>query len=91
VNALTGAPTTIAYTQGNAWTTPNGADAMTLNEGLARDPPKTRRFRLLVPVLILLALALLAMLPGILTYIGDRPGDEPVQKSLERFPTYEGR
>jgi hypothetical protein len=64
---------------------------MTLNEGLARDPPKTRRFRLLAPVLILLALALLAMLPGILMYIGDGPDDEPVQRSVERFPTYESR
>jgi hypothetical protein len=64
---------------------------MTLNEGLARDPPKMRHFRLLAPVLILLALALLAMLPGILIYIGDGQDDEPVQRNLDRFPTYEGR
>jgi hypothetical protein len=63
---------------------------MTLNDGIARDPPNTRRFRLLAPVLILLALALLAMLPGILIQIGERQDDAPVQ-SIERFLTYEGR
>jgi hypothetical protein len=62
---------------------------MTLNEGIARDPPKTRRFRRLAPVLVLLALALLALVPGILIHIGDRPDDEPVQ-SNEPF-VYEGR
>ncbi len=63
---------------------------MPLNEGIARDPPKTRRFRLLAPVLVLLALALLALVPGILIHIGDRPDDEPAQ-SIDRLMTYEGR
>jgi hypothetical protein len=63
---------------------------MTLNDAIARDPPKTRRFRLLAPVLILLGLALLAMLPGILIHLGDGPDDEPAQK-IEQFLTYEGR
>jgi hypothetical protein len=63
---------------------------MTLNDGIARDPPKTRRFRLLAPVLILLGLALLAMLPGILMQVGEGQHDEPVQ-SIDRFLTYEGR
>lgn len=63
---------------------------MTLNDAIARDPPKTRRFRLLAPVLVLLALALLAMVPGILIHIGDDPDDEPVQ-NIEQFLTYEGR
>jgi hypothetical protein len=63
---------------------------MTLNDAIARDPPRTRRFRLLAPVLILLALALLAMAPGILSHIGDSTDDEPVQ-SIDRFVTYEGR
>jgi hypothetical protein len=64
--------------------------AMTLNDEIVRDRPKTRRFRLLAPVLILLALALLAMVPGILIHIGDSPGHEPVQ-DIDRFLTYEGR
>jgi hypothetical protein len=64
--------------------------AMTLNDAIARDRPRTGRFRLLAPVLILLGLALLAMVPGILIHIGDRPDDEPVQ-SIEQFLTYEGR
>jgi hypothetical protein len=63
---------------------------MTLNDAIARDPPKTRRLRLLAPVLILLALALLAMVPGILIHIGDSPDDEPVP-SLDRLMPYEGR
>lgn len=63
---------------------------MTLNDGIARDPPKTRRFRLLAPVLILLGLVLLAIMPGILIHIGDSPDDGPVQ-SIDRFLTYEGR
>jgi hypothetical protein len=63
---------------------------MTLNDAIARDPPRTRRFRLLAPVLILLGLALLAMAPGILSHIGASPDDEPVQ-SIDRFVTYEGR
>jgi hypothetical protein len=68
----------------------DGADAMTLNEGIARDPPKTRRFRLLAPVLVLLGLALLALVPGILVYIGDKPDGEPAQ-SIHRLLGYEGR
>jgi hypothetical protein len=63
---------------------------MTLNDGIARDPPKTRRFRLLAPVLVLLGLALLAMVPGLLIDIGDGPDDGPVQ-SIGRLLTYEGR
>ena len=63
---------------------------MTLNDGIARDPPKTRRFRLLAPVVILLGLALLAMLPGILIQVGERQDNEPVQ-SIDRLLTYEGR
>jgi hypothetical protein len=63
---------------------------MTLNDGIARDPPKTRRFRLLAPVLILLGLALLAMLPGILIHVGESQNDEPVQ-SIDQLLTYEGR
>ena len=62
---------------------------MTLNEGIVRDPPKTRRFRRLAPVLVLLALALLALVPGILIHIGDGLDEEPDQ-SLEPF-VYEGR
>ena len=63
---------------------------MTLNEGLARDPPRTRRFRLLAPVLILLALLFLALMPGILIHTGERADDEPAQ-DIDRFLTYEGR
>ena len=63
---------------------------MTLNDGIARDPPKTRRFRLLAPVVILLGLALLAMLPGILIQVGENQDDAPVQ-SIDRSLTYEGR
>ena len=63
---------------------------MTLTDEIARDPPKTRRFRLLAPVLILLGLALLAMVPGILIHIGNGSDDQPVQ-SIEQFLTYEGR
>ena len=53
-------------------------------------PPKTRRFRLLAPVLVLLGLALLALVPGILIRIGDRPQDAPAQR-IDGFMTYEGR
>ena len=63
---------------------------MTLNEGIARDPPNTRRLRWLAPVLILLGLALLALLPGILIQIGENQHDVPDQ-SIDRFLTYEGR
>ena len=63
---------------------------MTLNEGIARDPPRTRRLRLLAPVLILLALLFLALVPGILIHISERAENEPAQE-IERFLTYEGR
>jgi hypothetical protein len=63
---------------------------MTLNDAIARDPPRRRRLRLLAPVLILLALALLAMAPGILSQIGGSPDDEPAQ-SVDQIMTYEGR
>jgi hypothetical protein len=63
---------------------------MSLKDRIARAPPQRRRVRLLVPVLILLALALLAMVPGILIHMGDSPDDEPVQ-SLDRLMPYEGR
>jgi hypothetical protein len=63
---------------------------MTLNDRIARAPPKTRRFLLLAPVLILLGLALLAMVPGILIHLADRPQHEPAQ-SIEGLLTYQGR
>jgi hypothetical protein len=63
---------------------------MTLTQAIARDPPKTRRFRLLAPVLILLGLALLALVPGILIHLGDSPRDAPAQR-IDGFMTYEGR
>jgi hypothetical protein len=63
---------------------------MTLNDRIARAPPRTTRFLVLAPVLILLGLALLAMVPGILIHIADKPEHEPAQ-DIERFLTYEGR
>jgi hypothetical protein len=63
---------------------------MTLTEALARDPPRTRRFRLLAPLLVLLCLALLAMLPGLLIHMSaDQQGPEP--QSIQGFVTYQGR
>ena len=60
---------------------------MTLTEGIAREPPKTRRFRLLAPLLVLLCLALLAMAPGLLVHIcADE--QEPEAQSVEEFLTY---
>lgn len=72
------------------WTNSNGADAMTLTKALARDPPRTRRFRLLAPLLVLLCLALLALVPGLLVHIGAN-GRQPVVQSIDEFVTYEGR
>jgi hypothetical protein len=72
------------------WTTSDGADVMTLTQGIARDPPKTRRFRMLAPVLVLLGLALLALVPGILIHVADSPRDAPVQR-IDGFMTYQGR
>jgi hypothetical protein len=63
---------------------------MTLNDRIARAPPRTRRFLLLAPVLILLGLALLAMVPGILIHLANGPQYEPEQ-SVEGLLTYEGR
>jgi hypothetical protein len=63
---------------------------MTLTRAIARDPPKTRRFRLIAPVLVLLGLALLAMVPGILVHLGNG-ANEPQEQSLDRLVTYEGR
>jgi hypothetical protein len=72
------------------WTTSDGADVMTLTQGIARDPPKTRRFRMLAPVLVLLGLALLALVPGMLIQLADRPHDAPAQR-IDGFMTYQGR
>ena len=63
---------------------------MTLTQAIARDPPKTRRFRLLAPLLVVLGLALLALVPGILIHIGDGP-HEALPQRIDGFMTYEGR
>ena len=78
------------------WTSTDGADVMTLTQGIARDPPRTRRFRLLAPVLVLLGLALLALVPGILIHVGDRSHDAPridglPAQRIDGFMTYQGR
>ena len=52
--------------------------------------PGSRRFRLLVPVLVLLGLALLVLGPGILIHMRDRPHNRPAQR-MDGFMTYEGR
>ena len=63
---------------------------MTPTEAIARDPPRTRRFRLLAPLLVLLCLALLAMLPGLLVHIA-ADGQGPAVQRIDKFVTYEGR
>jgi hypothetical protein len=52
--------------------------------------PGSRRFRLLVPVLVLLGLALLVLAPGILIHMRDGPHNGPAQR-MGGFMTYEGR
>jgi hypothetical protein len=63
---------------------------MPLNHEIARDPPRTRRFRLIAPVLVLLCLALLAMAPGMLVHIsaGEHDGAAP---SIGWLRAYDGR
>lgn len=63
---------------------------MTLTKAIARDPPRTRRFRLLAPLLVLLGLAVLAMVPGLLVHISAYE-QEPAVQSIDEFVTYEGR
>lgn len=63
---------------------------MTLTEAIARDPPRTRRFRLLAPLLVLLCLAALAILPGVLFHNSADDQDREPQ-SIEGFVTYQGR
>ena len=90
VNAFTGVQLSVPYIGGIMWISTHGADVMTLTQAIARDPPKTRRFRLLAPLLVLLGLALLALVPGILIHLGDRPHDAPPQR-INGFMTYQGR
>ena len=90
VNAFTGVQLSVPYIGGIMWISTHGADVMTLTQAIARDPPKTRRFRLLAPLLVLLGLALLALVPGILIHLGDSPHNAPAQR-IEGFMTYEGR
>jgi hypothetical protein len=61
---------------------------MPFSEAIVRDPPLTRRLRLIAPVLVLLALALLAMLPGVLIHLGVGEQDGATE-SLERFLTFQ--
>jgi hypothetical protein len=63
---------------------------MTLTKAIARDPPRTRRFRLLAPLLVLLCLALLALVPGLLVHVSTYE-QEPTVQSIDEFVTYEGR
>lgn len=63
---------------------------MPLNQEIARDPPRTRRFRLIAPVLVLLCLALLAMVPGVLVHIG-AGWQDGAAASIDRPQTYDGR
>ena len=71
------------------WTSSDGADVMTLTRGL-HATAQDATLRLLAPVLVLLGLALLALVPGILIHIGDRPQNAPAQR-IDGFMTYEGR
>jgi hypothetical protein len=70
--------------------TSNGADAMPVSREIARDPPGTRRFRLIAPMLVLLCLALLAMAPGLLVHIGTGAQDS-APESIAWPGTYDGR
>ena len=63
---------------------------MTLTKAIARDPPRTRRFRWIAPLLVLLCLALLAMVPGLLVHIS-ADEREPAVQSIDEFLTHEGR
>jgi hypothetical protein len=60
---------------------------MPFSEAIVRDPPLTRRFRLIAPALVMLVLALLAMLPGVLVHIG--AGEHGATESVERLLTYQ--
>jgi len=62
---------------------------MPLNEEIARDPPRTRRFRLIAPLLVVLCLALLAMVPGMLVHIsaGEHDGAAGI---IDWLRTYDG-
>jgi hypothetical protein len=60
---------------------------MPFSEAIARDPPLTKRLRLIAPVLVLLSLALLAMLPGVLVHI--RGNEHGATESVERLLTYQ--
>ena len=63
---------------------------MTLTEAIARDPPRTRRFRQLAPLLVLLCLATLAILPGLLFHMS-ADNEEREAQSIDGFVTYQGR
>ena len=63
---------------------------MTLTQAIARDPPRTRRFPWIAPVLVLLSLALLAMVPGLLIHIS-ADEREPAGQSIDKVLTHEGR
>jgi hypothetical protein len=60
---------------------------MPFGEAIVRDPPLTRRLRLVAPVLVLLALALLAMVPGVLVHIG--ANEHGATDGGERLLTYQ--
>ena len=61
---------------------------MPLNKEIARDPPRTRRFRLIAPLLVVLCLALLAMVPGMLVHIS--AGEHDAAGIIDRLRTYDG-
>jgi hypothetical protein len=58
---------------------------MVLTKAIVRDPPAARRFRLIAPILVVLALALLAMLPGLLVHIGSVTNASPASGTAERL------
>ena len=63
---------------------------MPLTKALARDPPRTKRFRRLAPVLVLLCLTLLAMVPGILVHLNGGEHQDAA-RSTDQVLRYEGR
>lgn len=63
---------------------------MVLSKAIVHDPPAARRFRLVAPVLVILALALLVMVPGILIHMSSVAHDDLVRGAINQLVLEEG-
>lgn len=58
---------------------------MILTQTIVRDPPWSRHFRRIAPVLVILGIMLLAMVPGVIVHLSHQPDEAPGADPTKRL------